>query len=348
MNLTKRQADLLKKLFSKSLSTNALLESLTHEGYSLSEDTLQRELKLLNAQNLLHSEGAGPARVHLLTSLGKMRLQWSNQELDTFLRNDDRLPIRYDGTVPGSLALYLHNRELVKEESTIVKQYQDFIHSIESSLLARWRQKWLIEFAWKSSAIEGNTYSELETETLLIDKIEATGKSHQEAVMIVNHQRAYDFIIEQKASFRTITLAQVLKLHELVIKDLDTSTGIRNAPVRISGSKYIPLSHNQQLSESLKESINAINLINQPVSKALAILLLIAYLQPFVDGNKRTSRLLANAILESYDYPPLTFGGIEPTRYRRACIAFYEMVNLEPMIEIMNDAYLQFRSIEQI
>ena len=163
--------------------------------------------------------------------------------------------------------------------------------------------------------------------------------------MIVNHQKAYDYILDHKAEFQTITVTQILKLHELLVQDLDVSFGIRSAAVRISGSKYIPLTQSQQIAENLEKTVTAINSIKEPLDKALASILLIAYLQPFADGNKRTSRVLANAILESYKYPPITLGGIEPTRYRRACITFYEMSDIEPMMQIIKDTYKQFEDL---
>lgn len=180
----------------------------------------------------------------------------------------------------------------------------------------------------------------------MLDKIEAAGKSHQEAVMIVNHQRAYDFILENKASFKLISKPQILKLHELLVDGLDVSFGLRTAAVRISGSKYIPLSHREQLDENLDRVITAINSIRDPLNKALSAILLISYLQPFADGNKRTARVLANAILESHNYPPITLASIEPTHYRRACIAFYEMTDLKPMANIINDSYKTFLDLE--
>ena len=194
--------------------------------------------------------------------------------------------------------------------------------------------------------IEGNTYSILETETLMLNKVQAAGKSHQEALMIVNHQKAYDFIMGNKSDFGKITAPQIFKIHELLSDGLDISVGIRSAPVRISGSKYISLSNSQQISENLEKIAATLNRIKEPLDKALASLILIAYLQPFADGNKRTSRVLANAILERNDYPPIILGGIEPTRYRRACIAFYEMTDLEPMARIVKDSYEKFLELE--
>ena len=47
-----------------------------------------------------------------------------------------------------------------------------------------------IDLSWKSAQIEGNTYTLLETETLLKDLQEAKGKKHEEAVMLLNHKNA--------------------------------------------------------------------------------------------------------------------------------------------------------------
>jgi Fic family protein len=42
----------------------------------------------------------------------------------------------------------------------------------------------------------------------------------------------------------------------------------------------------------------------------------VPYLQPFTDGNKRTSRLLANAVLLAQDYPPVSFFTADETTYK--------------------------------
>lgn len=316
-------------------------------GFDLSEDTIQRDLKGLALAGFVESEGAGPSRQHALTTLGRLQINRSSADVDAYLRDETRQPIRYLFDIPEMTARHLREGTVFgDEQKATVSKYQQFLISLDSTLLTRWRQKWLIEFAWKSSSIEGNTYSELETETLLLDKVEAAGKSHQEALMIVNHQNAYDFILENSTSFKTIEKVQILKLHELLVQGLDESFGIRSAAVRISGSKYIPLSHAQQLDENLNKVVAAINSIENPLDKALAAILLISYLQPFADGNKRTARVLANAILESHTYPPITLASIEPTRYRRACIAFYEMTDLKPMADIVADSYRAFLDLE--
>lgn len=339
MDITARQRDILKHLFPRERSTAQLLQ-LNAEPFS--EDTLQRELKILTAHGLVISEGAGPSRTHSVTALGRMNSQFSYNDIEAYLSQADRPASRYDFDVPQAMERFLDSNTLSNSEVLVINKYQDFMHTLDTTLQKRWRQKWLIEFAWKSSSIEGNTYSELETETLLLDRVEARGKSHYEATMIINHQKAYDHILAQKNMFKTITVEQLLKIHELLVDELDVSLGLRTGPVRISGSRYVPLAHRQQLAENLERVITAINSVEDPLHKAITSLLLISYLQPFADGNKRTARLLANALLEAYDYPPIILGGIDPTRYRRACIAFYEMNALQPMIDIVHDSYDNF------
>lgn len=54
-----------------------------------------------------------------------------------------------------------------------------------------------IDLSWKSSEIEGNTYTLLETVNLLKDKIEAKGKKREEAIMLLNHKEALKAIVER-------------------------------------------------------------------------------------------------------------------------------------------------------
>jgi hypothetical protein len=51
---------------------------------------------------------------------------------------------------------------------------------------------------------------------------------------------------------------------------------------------------------------------------------LAAVLTPFVDGNKRTSRLIANAVLLAHGYPPLSYRSVDEQTYKGELIIFYE------------------------
>jgi Fic family protein len=55
---------------------------------------------------------------------------------------------------------------------------------------------------------------------------------------------------------------------------------------------------------------------------------MIAYIQPFEDGNKRTSRMVSNAILLAFGICPLSYRSIDEAEYKKAVILFYELNNI--------------------
>ena len=62
--------------------------------------------------------------------------------------------------------------------------------------------------------------------------------------------------------------------------------------------------------------------LTDPFSKAIFTILMISYIQPFEDGNKRTSRLLGNAVLLSGDICPLSYRSINEADYKKAVVLF--------------------------
>ena len=68
--------------------------------------------------------------------------------------------------------------------------------------------------------------------------------------------------------------------------------------------------------------------------KALLILVLISYIQPFMDGNKRTARIVSNAILMNYKHCPISFRTVDSVDYKKAMLLFYEQNNLSRFKEI--------------
>jgi Fic family protein len=66
----------------------------------------------------------------------------------------------------------------------------------------------------------------------------------------------------------------------------------------------------------------------------------ISYIQPFEDGNKRTARLMANAILLAHDCAPLSYRSVEENDYREAQMVFYELNSIMPFKKIFIDQYI--------
>lgn len=185
-----------------------------------------------------------------------------------------------------------------------------------------------IDLSWKSSEIEGNTYTLLETVNLLKDKIEAKGKKREEAIMLLNHKAALKAIVEQSDLFMDLSLARLEDVHTVLIDGLGVNRNLRHVRVGISGTRYRPLDVESQIREAIDDTCKLVNGKTNPYEKALLTLLLIAYIQPFSDGNKRTSRLMANSLLIARSLCPLSFRSVEANDYRAALLLFYEQNNL--------------------
>ncbi len=209
------------------------------------------------------------------------------------------------------------------------EKYREKIKNISDTVLKKETERLLIDFSWKSSQIEGNTYSILETETLLKEKIEAKGHSKEEAMMILGHKKALDYILQNKKEFQNITVAKIENIHSLLIDSLNIKRNIRQRPVGIGGTKYKPLDNEYQIREALEKTSNFISDKKiHPIVRAMMSVLLISYIQPFEDGNKRTARLLGNAILLAHNYCPLSYRTVDVTEYKKAILLFYEQNNI--------------------
>lgn len=191
-----------------------------------------------------------------------------------------------------------------------------------------------IDLSWKSSQIEGNTYSLLETERLLKDKETAAGKTKDEAIMLLNHKDAIDFIIQNPTYINPLRVSGIEDIHSILAKELDINRNIRNSRVGISGTNYTPLDNEYQIREALEQMCQLINVKQNVFEKALLVLVLISYIQPFSDGNKRTARIISNAILLNNDYCPISFRTIDSLEYKKAMLVFYEQTNIQPFKQI--------------
>ena len=196
-----------------------------------------------------------------------------------------------------------------------------------------------IDLSWKSSQIEGNTYTLLETELLLKEKQTASGRTKDEATMLLNHKEALDFILLQPNYINPLSVSRIEDIHSLLVKDLNISRNIRNGRVGISGTNYKPLDNSFQIREALEDMCQLINSKGNVFEKALLALVLISYIQPFSDGNKRTARIISNAILINNQYCPISFRTVESIEYKKAMLVFYEQSNINPFKRVFMNQF---------
>lgn len=157
--------------------------------------------------------------------------------------------------------------------------------------------------------------------------------------MLLNHKDAIDFVIEQPDYLIPLSVLKIEDIHNLLIKELGVDKNIRKRRVGISGTNYRPLDNEYQILEALGNMCDLVNSKESVFEKALLLLVLISYIQPFVDGNKRAARIVSNAVLMHYKYCPISFRTVDSIEYKKAMLLFYEQNNISIFKEIFIDQF---------
>jgi Fic family protein len=193
-----------------------------------------------------------------------------------------------------------------------------------------------VELSWKSSALEGNTYTLLDTQLLLVEGVKAKNRTEFETQMILNHKNAIAFIVENKDLFENkLAFSTVDELHKIIGYNLGIEKGVRKKLVKITASNYTPLANPHQIREYADIVLGIISRAKNPFVRALLALALIPYLQIFEDGNKRTGRMLANALLISSIGSGFSLRKVSPRQLALAYLSFYEFNSVASLSKIL-------------
>lgn len=310
---------------------------LTKIGYA----TIKRALQLLIAQKLIMSTGQGKATKYKLCP-AYFLLNEIDQEAYFKKEIDEREIITdFDLQLITEKLKVCEIFTHVEQErlDSLQKLFKENIAELSSEEYKREFERLAIDLSWKSSQIEGNTYSLLETERLLKEQETASGKTKDEASMLLNHKAALDFILGNVDYIHPLTISRIEDLHSILIKDLNVGRNIRKRRVGISGTNYKPLDNEFHIREAFQAMCDLINSKENVFEKALLALVLISYIQPFEDGNKRTARIISNAILMHQGNCPLSFRTIDSIDYKKAMLIFYEQNNISVFKRIFIEQY---------
>jgi len=314
-----------------------------HQGLALdiAYATVKRVLTSLVAANLIVAVGAGRGTKYEIGAAYELNYpldidEYFEKEVDERqIKTDFNLELISDTL--NKVELFT-NDELVQLYK-LQKMYKQNISRLSKAEFRLELERLAIDLSWKSSQIEGNTYSLLETEHLLKEKETAGGKSTSEAVMLLNHKEALDFIIEDPTYITPLTISRIEDIHSILSKELGIDRNLRRRRVGISGTNYRPLENEFQIKEALGDMCELVNNRQNIFEKALLILVLISYIQPFNDGNKRTARIVSNAVLMANNYCPISFRTADSMDYKKALLIFYEQNNITAFKRIVIEQF---------
>ena len=300
--------------------------------FKLSRTTLNRRLKeALQAGSLVVS-GKGPAtRYHSADPLSALRAYFAKPHTDRTL-------------APYREAL------LEPEPGLSVESLKKFESVSDYVLDKRELSKFLIDFSCASSVLEGGTYSLLDTQALLEYGEKSAGKPLADAFLVLNHKEAFEYLHDH------MQLESIFKVHDLLTNDHDVpelkktfhflpreQRGVtrERSDVDIPFSTYLPPFRpgTGYIKTMLEKILATADSIQHPVQAAFYLLTRIAYLQPFQDGNKRTSRAMCNVPLIRAKRPPISFVDFGKQDYIVSMLAFYELGDTKLAERCFVDAY---------
>jgi Fic family protein len=178
-----------------------------------------------------------------------------------------------------------------------------------------------IHHTYNSNAIEGNRLTLPETRAVVEDGITIAGKSLKDHFEAVNLAHALDFV-EGLASKETVLGERdVREIHGIVLRAIDPENAgaYRRINVRIGGTQYVP----PQAVQVPEEMRTFGEWLAGTKTEHPVVICAIAHawfetIHPFVDGNGRTGRLIANLLLMREHYPAIALLFEDQARYYTA------------------------------
>ncbi len=362
--LSAREETLLRHILDAGTPTSpATLEQVLQ----VSRPTINRTLRDLVGAGFLDKQGAGrstryvasdAARVTLAASsphapptTGPRLLQWTPAALPLVVSLGaplgTRTPVGYESTfvsdyipnqsslLPPQLAAELYSAGRSQDQQPAGTYAREVLEQL------------LIDLSWSSSRLEGNNKSLLDTKELF-ELGEHAGPMDEDTLMLLNHKNAIEFMVDAVPT-EGITVPVIVDLQAKLMRDLLKDArdigSIRRRVVNIDGSVYSPSNIPALLENTLNVIIEKARQIRNPVEAAFFLWVNVAYLQPFADGNKRTSRLSANMPLMLYNCAPLSFLDVERTDYAIAMLGVYEQRDVAAAVELFEFIYR--RSIQK-
>lgn len=307
-----------------------------------SDSTMKRLLSAAVKEGNIEKAGRGPATKYKLTPQAHVTMPL---DLATYFDKDiDEREVQESFNFDLIRDVLPKVEIFTKEELEVLNAAQmEFKKNTEGMTELEYRKEMErlgVDLSWKSSQIEGNTYSLLETERLLKDKQTASGKTKEEAIMLLNHKDALDFVLDVPDYLKDLSVHRIENLHSILTKELEVDSNIRHRRVGITGTNYRPLDNEFQIREALEDTCTLVNGKDNVFEKALLTLVLLSYIQAFVDGNKRTARITSNAVLIANGYCPISFRTVDSIDYKKAMLMFYEQNNIAAFKKIFIEQFL--------
>ena len=284
-------------------------------------------MNLLQSKQLIENE---------LNSLAygavEIRENDSNKYIYVHYREDGRALTKYVGEYSDELYnLVLNNsikaKELKKQIREINKKLKQ-LNYVEDELSEKVEQnidfakRHLVDTIYKQAILEGVATTFADTESI-IEGGKVNNMTSEDIMKIVNLKHAWEFILNKNVILSDTNFALLCEINKMVEEGFYYTAGkVRNVPVSIGGTKWIP---DLPIESVIKEELEEIfyNKMDD-VDRAIELLLYTMKKQIFIDGNKRTAVIFINHYLISKGKGIIAIPAELTDEFKNLLIAFYE------------------------
>lgn len=234
-------------------------------------------------------------------------------------------------------------QEFEKIES-IKADYQRTIASFTKSQLKDVFDRFIANFTYESNAIEGNSLTLKDVAIVMFEKQSIEGKDLREIYETLNSRPVMDLILRNKFD---ISEKSIIKMHEMLMKDMDERTGYKKIPNYIPGLK-VQFTPPEKVEDEMRKLIEWYdeNIEDMHPIKASALFHgKFVRIHPFEDGNGQVGRFISNAILANNGYPPFIIRKTQRAAYIKCMQDFFlgYTKNLERLfLRKYKDTYRKF------
>lgn len=218
----------------------------------------------------------------------------------------------------------LEYKDLLKKLTT--KQYQDII------------DRFTVNFTYESNAIEGNSLTLKDVTMILHENKAIKGKDLREVYETLNTRTAMEFLFYKKIRIKE---SDILKLHEILVKNTGVSLGYKKFPNFLLG-RNVKTTAPENVAEEMQKLLfwYSEKKPMHPLQKAALFHARFEKMHPFEDGNGRVGRILLNAILLEHNYPPLIIRKTQRIAYFHA-LGAADRGYYEPLCQFLVEKYKQ-------
>jgi len=332
--MLQRQADpLARREGDEWLSAGAIADGL---GAEVDRTTIFRDLQGLVDSGVLVAEGGTRSRRYRLAPDSKEFLKWELSQPKEARRRVPYNPEVIDRYQPN-VTSWLGKKRLKHLHALAAPKFR-----ADEAAYRRLMNSLLIDLSYASSKLEDVNISWLDTKSLVELGERPQGLSDTEYRIVMNHKQAIQFICENRNEL-DLSRRNIFDVHRLLTDGLlgnPADAGrIRKGMVYFAESAYAPLSNEFQLNDQLELFSAKANAVRDPLERSLFTMAAISYLQPFQDGNKRTSRLCMNIPLLASSLAPFSFTQVNRRDYVFGLLAFYERGRSDFLADVFIDTY---------